>query len=587
MKLSVLSLAVLFLAQQQPQTVRGRIEGSVLRENTTEPVSGARITLTRVNAAGAAVPTAGTLNTFLINPTPNVPPAPGPAPNAPPPPNQPPPQAEPIPPVTTDRSGKFVVPDLDEGTYRLAVTLNGYVKQEYGQRSFTGQGTTLTVGKGEAVVLKDPIRMTRAGNISGRLTDNNGQPASGVPVQVLKVTYNAQGIRLFQSAGAARTNDRGEYRLYWLTPGRYLLTAGTPPGPAPGQGPGGAPSPNETPDPFVFTYYPGTTDLSRANVVEVKAGSDSPMDFVVPRTQLFKITGRVVGANNGPNAPQVGLSLGFLRVEGGSGFIMQSQTYNPATGTFVFRNVVPGSYALQASAGATSARAAVEVVNSDVEVDLNLSGGVSIEGKVQIAGGGPLPSGPGNNVNIQFRPIMKGVTHWVGAVPGAPVTPADGTFRLDRVLPGEYRPVVAAAGHYVKELRFENRDVFGSTIELSDSRSDASRIEVVLSSAVGQIDGLVTDDKGQPMLGVQAVLIPNQNRGRTELFKAAATDQSGRFSMKDVAPGEYKLFAWEGIDNFGYFEPSFIAPYEVLGKAVKVDEGARLSLETKVIPEKQ
>src|SRR5262245_21746520 len=194
MKLSVLTLAVLFLAQQQPQTVRGRIEGTVLRENTTEPVSGARITVTRVNAAGAAVPTAGGLGNFLINPTPNVPPAPGPAPNAPPPPNPPPPQPEPIPPVTTDRSGKFVVPDLDEGTYRVAVTLNGYVKQEYGQRSFTGLGTTLTVGKGEAVVLKDPIRMTRAGNISGRLSDNNGQPASGVPVQVLRVTYNAQGI---------------------------------------------------------------------------------------------------------------------------------------------------------------------------------------------------------------------------------------------------------------------------------------------------------------------------------------------------------------------------------------------------------
>jgi 5-hydroxyisourate hydrolase-like protein (transthyretin family) len=464
-----------------------------------------------------------------------------------------------------------VVPDLDEGTYRIAVTLNGYVKQEYGQRSFTGQGTTLTVGKGEALVLKDPIRMTRAGNISGRLTDNNGQPASGVPVQVLRVTYNAQGIRLFQAAGTSRTNDRGEYRLYWLTPGRYYLIAGTPPGPAPGQGPGGPPSPNETPDPFVLTYYPGTTDLSRASIVDVKAGSDSPMDFVVPRTQLFKIRGRVIGANNGPNAPQVGLSLGFLRVEGGSGFITQTQTYNSATGTFVFRNVVPGSYALQANAGATAARAAVEVVNSDVEVDLNLSGGVSIEGKVQIAGGGALPSGPGNNVNVQFRPIMKGVTHWVGAVPGAPVTPADGTFRLDRVLPGEYRPVVAALGHYVKELRFESRDVLGSTIELSDDRPDATRLEVVLSPAVGQIDGFVTDDKGQPMLGVQAVLIPNQNRGRTELFKAAATDQSGRFSMKD----------------FGYFEPSFIAPYEALGKAVKVDEGARLNLETKVIPEKR
>src|SRR6186997_2764679 len=125
MKLSVLAFAVLLFSQQQQQqqVPRGRIEGTVLREGTTEPVSGAKITIIRVNAAGTPVPTAGTINTYLINPSANVPLPPGPNPNAPPPPagQQPPAQPAPIPTVTTDRSGKFVVPDLEEGTYRLAV----------------------------------------------------------------------------------------------------------------------------------------------------------------------------------------------------------------------------------------------------------------------------------------------------------------------------------------------------------------------------------------------------------------------------------------------------------------------------------
>src|SRR5215471_20329515 len=130
MRLIALTLAFLLMPQQQPPApvVHGKMEGTVLREGTTEPVAGAKVTVTRVNAStGAALPTAGTINTFLINPTPNVglpggPPPPGaggPAPAAPP---QQPVQPPPIPTVTTDHDGKFVVPDLDEGSYRLVVT---------------------------------------------------------------------------------------------------------------------------------------------------------------------------------------------------------------------------------------------------------------------------------------------------------------------------------------------------------------------------------------------------------------------------------------------------------------------------------
>jgi hypothetical protein len=211
------------MQQQPPQTpvARGKMEGTVLREGTAEPVSGAKVTVSQVNAStGAVLPTAGTINTFLINPTPNVglpggPPVPGPGPGAPTlgaPPQQQPVQPAPIPTVTTDKDGKFLVPDLDEGSYRIVVTLNGYVKQEYGQRSFTGQGSTLTLAKGET--LKDfVVRMTRAANINGRIADENGLPASGVPVRLIKSTYNVNGIRLFQQAG-----NRAHQRPWRISP---------------------------------------------------------------------------------------------------------------------------------------------------------------------------------------------------------------------------------------------------------------------------------------------------------------------------------------------------------------------------------
>ena len=49
-----------------------------------------------------------------------------------------------------DREGRFAVPGLEAGSYRVSVTAPGYVKQEYGQRVFPGQGTVLTTGNQNA-----------------------------------------------------------------------------------------------------------------------------------------------------------------------------------------------------------------------------------------------------------------------------------------------------------------------------------------------------------------------------------------------------------------------------------------------------
>jgi len=286
---------------------------------------------------------------------------------------------------------------------------------------------------------------------------------------------------------------------------------------------------------------------------------------------------------NGPVAAPPGISLGFLRLEGGSGFIQMSQSYDPATGNFELRNVVPGSYALQANGGISTARTVIDVNNADVtNVVLNLSGGINVAGIVRTVSGTPLPNNP--PVRMQLRPYLKGVTHFVGAVPGAQSNATDGTFRFERILPGDYRPLVLVNGHFVKELRFDNTDVLNSVIRLPDDPSTAPQIEIVISPNGAQNDGVVRDEKNQPLAGVQAVLIPNQNRERTDLFKNASTDQLGRFNMRDVAPGAYKLFAWEALDGFEFFDPDFLLKYETLGKLVNVEESMKMTSELKIIP---
>jgi hypothetical protein len=56
--------------------------------------------------------------------------------------------------------------------------------------------------------------------------------------------------------------------------------------------------------------------------------------------------------------------------------------------------------------------------------------------------------------------------------------------------------------------------------------------------------------------------------------------------MGTVAPGDYKLFAWEGLENFGYFNVELVKQSELSGKPVHVEESARITVETKVIPQR-
>jgi len=68
------------------------------------------------------------------------------------------------------------------------------------------------------------------------------------------------------------------------------------------------------------------------------------MDFLVPKAQLYKISGHVSGGPNAPSPSAVGISLAFQTLTGGSAFIQMSQTYDPATGNFEMRNIVWFSY---------------------------------------------------------------------------------------------------------------------------------------------------------------------------------------------------------------------------------------------------
>jgi hypothetical protein len=257
------------------------------------------------------------------------------------------------------------------------------------------------------------------------------------------------------------------------------------------------------------------------------------------------------------------------------------QAYDAATGLFTIRDVIPGSYVLQVAAWPALARVPIEVTNTNVEnVVVVVNAGMNIGGQFTVEGGEmPAP----NTMRVQMRLVTNGVQNFVGYAPSAQAA-AGGSFLMSDVLPGQYRVIVPPGqDFYVKQVRYDRQDALQNPIEVSSRNSDGAGFEIVISRNVGQIDGVIVDSRGMPVPGVQAVLIPDL-RNRTELYKNATTDQTGRFVMRGVTPGDYKLFAWEALENNGYFDPDVMRRSESLGKAVQVGESSQLVIEGKIIP---
>ena len=232
--------------------------------------------------------------------------------------------------TSSDSSGRFAMKGLDPGSYRLQVARNGYVAGEYGSRGPSKPGTPLTLDRGQQT--KDlVVKLTPHGVISGRVLDEDGDPAASMMVQLLKPSYTG-GRKQLTTAGTGQTNDLGEYRIFGLAPGRYYVTAGSLIAASLSVDRSAEARPEED---YVATYYPGVTDPASATPVDVAAGVQiRGIDISIAKRRTVHITGHVSALPPvrllwlTPRSLMGALSMRMVRVD--------------AKGEFEIRGVAPG-----------------------------------------------------------------------------------------------------------------------------------------------------------------------------------------------------------------------------------------------------
>jgi hypothetical protein len=276
------------------------------------------------------------------------------------------------------------------------------------------------------------------------------------------------------------------------------------------------------------------------------------------------------------------------------------------TGEFELRNVPPGLYVVQAIESSTppvtsgealvrvsalalqpNARVPIEVSNADVNgVALQLTSGVTLPGKMTVDGLA-LSSMPGwERVQVQLKPTVD-ASFAPNLQPAQPVVQhpkPDGTFNVEGVSPGEFivGPLTGLPqGYYLKEVRFNQVDVLGKPLRIYASESGV--LEILISSKSGSLSGTAVDSQMRGTGGAQVVLVPERQRERTDLYRTAASDASGRFVFRSIPPGDYRVFGWEALESYAYFDPELLRRVEAQSAPIHVSESEG-SVTVKVIP---
>jgi hypothetical protein len=492
-------------------------------------------------------------------------------------------------------NGRFLFREVPPGRYQLVVSKNGFLSPRV---------TTLTVTARQQITgLR--LELTPTAAVNGRVMDRAGQPMPGVLVQLLKPMFQ-DGRRTMTVMKSMLTNDLGEYRIFWVTPGSYYVNV-LPPSDTPGGGglnivmnPTAAPAGRslwsnqsnvatrpvgsglpET-EAYLPIFFPGTADENAATPVDLEPGAEvRSIDIRVSPVRAWRLRGVVL--NGTTRQPASNAQLQLISVAPGSSRVLQANT--DPMGLYAFPRVPSGPYVLAASLGGGAALGRLvnlEVRDADIEQNVELQPFLTVAGRVQAPSPGALA------VRLRFDyPIPN--SPQLNVVPAA-----DGSFTLRNVPPGDYRlyvaPIllpqtlaspsvpVALQNAYVKSMRFGDADLLNSRLRLD--RPPEQGIEIQIATDSGSLQGRVVG-KGQGVPAATVVLMPEVERRvfRGDLFKVTASDESGQFLIEGVPPGDYRVFAWEKVADRAWQDPSFMRAYEESGQAVRVEVSSQKTVE--------
>lgn len=219
----------------------------------------------------------------------------------------------------TDAQGNYKIPVVPAGKFWINVQASEYITD--GRYSDEGPGREVTVANGESVENAD-INLIPGSVISGRVMDADGKPVAGEEIELFSVEERRHHNDSFWlSGGFFKTDAQGNYRLYSVPPGRYVIAVGVDVAALMGEkqrGDVGGLARVNSDRFYEQRYYPGVTEREKAQVIEVKPESDIKNINITAGKPLpaYRVKGRVVNAETGKPMANCRLAVGQERTGG-------------------------------------------------------------------------------------------------------------------------------------------------------------------------------------------------------------------------------------------------------------------------------
>lgn len=516
--------------------------------------------------------------------------------------------------TSTGADGRWEIGDLTAASYTISVAKAGYVTMKYGQRRPDQTAKVLDLKDGQ-VVDKIDLSLPRGAVIAGRISDEFGEPVSGAIVSAMRYSY-VEGQRPWLPVGGTGfdtlltgglVDDQGQFRIYGLPAGDYLVSATLGDGAYVGQG--------NARTSYAPTFYPGTASATDAQRVTVDAGQEAQnITFSLARINVATISGKAIDSFGNPIA-RSGISLrpapGTSTSTSGWFLNYAGQLATRPDGTFTIPNVPPGEYVLhaQTSTGgggrglgsgvgaAPPGRGggllepelgwlAVTVAGQDVtNLTLVTARGVTAAGRVLLEGGG-VPQV--NGLSVRALAAAPGAVSLAPPNGNARVLP-DGTFELRGVLDRQLLRVRTQPGTFLTEWFLKSVTVAGKNVTDSGyefvAGQNVARVEIVLTQRAGTLSGTVQDERSGPVIDYAVVAFstdPGKWRYESRFVRSVMSDQDGKFILKGLPSDDYFVVALPYLEPGEETDPVQLEKWKLRAIRITVSDADTKSLVLKL-----
>ena len=476
-------------------------------------------------------------------------------------------------PVITDKDGGFLFPGVKPGKYSLGGSKRGFVQQLYEQHE--GFSTAIVVGpdKESSNII---FRLKPDASVVGRIIDEHNEPVANAQVSLFRegIQNGRHGIYRTQQT---QSSDEGVYRFPHIWPGKFYIVVSATPwysqfngggmrgrvNPGVLDGGGGAPA-RQVDDgsaaldvAYPVTFYPGVTDVSRAEPIDLKAGQRETVDFALVAVPALHV--RVNAASSEPGQFMTATLMQEIFDSTEMGQRGRNMSFNQ--GVTEISGITAGRYLLQLHNNGTNrggpGLAAMREIDISGNMDLNASDvptGVNIAGSLKFDG--PAPSEP---PRLMLRHRFN-----QGQIPLQ--IAADGSISSEQPIPPDtYELFLPSPSYQMTRIAASGAKLNGQSVQISSSDV---KLNIVAAKSSAHVEGVALKD-GKPQAGVMIVLVP-QDMERPLLYRRDQSDSDGSFALNAVTPGKYTLIALETGWDLEWSKPEVIKPYLAAGATLQV-----------------